>query len=180
MIYSLVNPKYAIPIHGEFKHRKAAAGVLKDLGYDKDHILMLESGDVLAIDENGAEVIDKVPAGTVFVDGLGIGDVGNIVMHDRRHLAENGIVIVVMSMDSASGQIIAGPDMVSRGFIYVRESENLMEEAQEVLNETVDRITERNITDWGKIKSEIKDNLGSFLWKKTRRNPMIIPIIMDV
>ena len=180
LIYSLVNPKYAIPIHGEFKHRKAAAGVLKELGYDKDHILMLESGDVLAIDETGAEVIDKVPAGTVFVDGLGIGDVGNIVLHDRRHLAENGIVIVVMSMDSASGQIVAGPDMVSRGFIYVRESENLMEEAQEVLNDTVDRIMERNITDWSKIKSEIKDNLGSFLWKKTRRNPMIIPIIMDV
>jgi ribonuclease J len=180
LIYSLVHPKYAIPIHGEFKHRKAQAAIAAEMGYDKDHILMINSGDVLAIDDEGADVIGTVPVGNVFVDGLGIGDVGNIVMRDRQHLAEDGIVIVVMTMDSASGQIIAGPDIVSRGFIYVRESESLMEESQGVLNDTVDRIARKGIRDWGKIKSEIRENLGSFLWKKTKRKPMIIPIIMDV
>ena len=180
LIYSLVHPKYAIPIHGEFKHRKAQAAIAAEMGYDKDHILMINSGDVLAIDDEGADVIGTVPVGNVFVDGLGIGDVGNIVMRDRQHLAEDGIVIVVMTMDSASGQIIAGPDIVSRGFIYVRESESLMEESQGVLNDTVDRIARKGIRDWGKIKSEIRENLGSFFWKKTKRKPMIIPIIMDV
>lgn len=180
LIYSLVHPKYAIPIHGEFKHRKAQAAIAAEMGYDKDHILMINSGDVLAIDDEGADVIGTVPVGNVFVDGLGIGDVGNIVMRDRQHLAEDGIVIVVMTMDSASGQIIAGPDIVSRGFIYVRESESLMEESQGVLNDTVDHIARKGIRDWGKIKSEIRENLGSFFWKKTKRKPMIIPIIMDV
>ena len=180
LIYSLVHPKYAIPIHGEFKHRKAQAAIAAEMGYDKDHILMINSGDVLAIDDEGADVIGTVPVGNVFVDGLGIGDVGNIVMRDRQHLAEDGIVIVVMTMDSASAQIIAGPDIVSRGFIYVRESESLMEESQGVLNDTVDRIARKGIRDWGKIKSEIRENLGSFFWKKTKRKPMIIPIIMDV
>jgi ribonuclease J len=180
LIYSLVHPKYAIPIHGEFKHRKAQAAIAAEMGYDKDHILMINSGDVLAIDDEGADVIGTVPVGNVFVDGLGIGDVGNIVMRDRQHLAEDGIVIVVMTMDSASGQIIAGPDIVSRGFIYVRESESLMDESQAVLNDTVDHIARKGIRDWGKIKSEIRENLGSFFWKKTKRKPMIIPIIMDV
>ncbi|MCD8157100.1 MAG: ribonuclease J [Clostridiales bacterium] len=180
LIYSLLQPKYAIPIHGEFKHRKAQAHLAAGLGIDKDHILMLSSGDVLEIDEDGAEVVGTVPHGSVFVDGLGIGDVGNIVMRDRQHLAEDGIIIVVLTLESGSGQLLAGPDIVSRGFVYVRESESLMEEAQQVVNETVGRLVDRHVTDWGKIKSGIRDDLGDFVWKKTKRRPMLIPIIMEV
>ena len=180
LIYSLLHPQYTIPIHGEFKHRKAQAQIAKELGMDKDHILMINSGDVLEIDADGAEVVGKVPFGYVFVDGLGIGDVGNIVMRDRQHLAEDGIIIVVLTLESGSGQLLAGPDIVSRGFVYVRGSESLMDEAQKLLNETVLGITERGITDWGKIKTEIKDALGDYVWKKTKRRPMIMPIIMEV
>ena len=180
LIYSLVHPKYAIPIHGEFKHRMAQASIAEELGYDKEHILMIQSGDVLAIDENGAEVIDTVPVGSVFVDGLGIGDVGNIVLRDRQHLAEDGIVIVVMTMESATGEIIAGPDIVSRGFVYVRESEDLLEEARQLLYDKVDHLMDRHIRDWNTIKSEIRESLSGFIWKKTKRRPMIMPIIMDV
>ena len=180
LIYSLLHPQYTIPIHGEFKHRKAQAQIAKELGMDKDHILMINSGDVMEIDADGAEVVGKVPFGYVFVDGLGIGDVGNIVMRDRQHLAEDGIIIVVLTLESGSGQLLAGPDIVSRGFVYVRGSESLMDEAQKLLNETVLGITERGITDWGKIKTEIKDALGDYVWKKTKRRPMIMPIIMEV
>ena len=180
LLYSLINPKYSIPIHGQFKHRKAQAQIASDLGYDKEHILMINSGDVLEIDEEGAEVVDQVPTGIVYVDGLGIGDVGNIVMRDRQHLAEDGIVIVVLTMDTVSNTVVAGPDMVSRGFVYVRESEDLMEASQRILNETMDKIVEKHISDWGKIKNSIKDALGDYLWKKTKRSPMIIPIIMEI
>ena len=180
LIYSLVRPKYAIPVHGEYKHRIAQAGVAEELGIPKENILMLSSGDVLEIDDDGAEVVDKVQVGSVFVDGLGVGDVGNIVMRDRQHLAEDGIIIVVLTMESGSGQILAGPDIVSRGFVYVRGSESLMDEAQRVLNGTVSAIADKGITDWGKIKSEIKDSLGDYVWKKTKRRPMILPVIMEV
>ena len=180
LIYSLVRPKYAIPIHGEYKHRIAQAGVAEELGIPKENILMLSSGDVLELDDEGADVVDKVQVGSVFVDGLGVGDVGNIVMRDRQHLAEDGIIIVVLTMESGSGQILAGPDIVSRGFVYVRGSESLMDEAQRVLNGTVSAIADKGITDWGKIKSEIKDSLGDYVWKKTKRRPMILPVIMEV
>ncbi|SCJ17579.1 Ribonuclease J 1 [uncultured Roseburia sp.] len=180
LIYSLVRPKYSIPVHGEYKHRKAQAQVAQELGISKENILMLSSGDVLELDEEGAKVVDKVQVGAVFVDGLGVGDVGNIVMRDRQHLAEDGIIIVVLTLESGSGQILAGPDIVSRGFVYVRGSESLMDEAQHVLNDTVYQISEKGITDWGKIKTEIKDSLGEYVWKKTKRRPMIMPIIMEV
>jgi ribonuclease J len=180
LIYSLLHPKYAIPVHGEFKHRKAQAQIAKELGMDSEHILMISSGDVLEIDQDGAEVVGKVPAGSVFVDGLGVGDVGNIVMRDRQHLAEDGIIIVVLTLEEGSGQLLAGPDIVSRGFVYVRGSESLMDEAQHILNDTVTDITDRGITDWGKIKTVIKDSLSDYVWKKTKRRPMIIPIIMEV
>ncbi len=180
LIYSLVHPKYSIPIHGEYKHRKAQAQVAAELGIPKENILMISSGDVLELDDDHAEVVDKVQVGSVFVDGLGIGDVGNIVMRDRQHLAEDGIIIVVLTLEAGSGQILAGPDIVSRGFVYVRGSESLMDEAQHVLNDTVDQISSRGITDWGKIKTEIKDALGEYVWKKTKRRPMIMPIIMEV
>ncbi len=180
LIYSLVNPKYAIPVHGEYKHLVAQAKIAEELGMDKDHIKILSSGDVLEIDEDGAEVTGHVHVGNVFVDGLGVGDVGNIVLRDRQHLAEDGIIIVVMTLESGSGQVLAGPDIVSRGFVYVRNSESLMDEAKTVLDNTMEYCMEHNITDWGKIKTEVKDALGDFVWKETKRRPMIMPIIMEV
>ena len=180
LIYSLVNPKYAIPVHGEYKHLVAQAKIAEELGYDKEHIKILSSGDVLEIDENGAEVTGKVQVGNIMVDGLGVGDVGNIVLRDRQRLAEDGIIIVVMTLESGSGQVLAGPDIVSRGFVYVRNSESLMDEAKAILDRTMEYCMDRNITDWGKIKSEVKDALSEFVWKETKRRPMIMPIIMEV
>ena len=180
LIYSLVRPKYSIPVHGEYKHLMAQAKVVEDLGMDKDNIFILSSGDVLELDEEGAEVTGRVQTGDVMVDGLGVGDVGNIVLRDRQHLAEDGIIIVVMTLENGSGRVLAGPDIVSRGFVYVRGSESLMDEAKAVLDETMDYCMDKNITDWGKIKSEIKDSLGDFVWKETKRRPMIMPIIMEV
>ena len=180
LIYSLVHPKYAIPVHGEYRHLKAQAQVAESLGIPKDNIFLLSSGDVLELDEEKAQVVDRVQTGAILVDGLGVGDVGNIVMRDRQHLAEDGIIIVVLTLQAGSGQLLAGPDIVSRGFVYVRGSESLMDEAQKLLNEHVTGLTDRGITDWGKIKTEIKDSLGEFVWKKTKRRPMIIPIIMEV
>ena len=180
LIYSLVKPKYSIPVHGEYKHLMAQAKVVEDLGMDKDNIFILSSGDVLDLDEEGAEVTGRVQTGDVMVDGLGVGDVGNIVLRDRQHLAEDGIIIVVMTLENGSGRVLAGPDIVSRGFVYVRGSESLMDEAKAVLDETMDYCMDKNITDWGKIKSEIKDSLGDFVWKETKRRPMIMPIIMEV
>ena len=180
LIYSLVQPKYSIPVHGEYKHLMAQAKVVEDLGMDKDNIFILSSGDVLELDEEGAEVTGRVQTGDVMVDGLGVGDVGNIVLRDRQHLAEDGIIIVVMTLENGSGRVLAGPDIVSRGFVYVRGSESLMDEAKAVLDETMDYCMDKNITDWGKIKSEIKDSLGDFVWKETKRRPMIMPIIMEV
>ena len=180
LIYSLVKPKYSIPVHGEYKHLMAQAKVVEDLGMDKDNIFILSSGEVLELDEEGAEVTGRVQTGDVMVDGLGVGDVGNIVLRDRQHLAEDGIIIVVMTLENGSGRVLAGPDIVSRGFVYVRGSESLMDEAKAVLDETMDYCMDKNITDWGKIKSEIKDSLGDFVWKETKRRPMIMPIIMEV
>ena len=180
LIYSLVKPKYAIPVHGEYRHLRAHATIAEELGFDKDDIFVLSSGNVLELDENGAEVTGQVPVGTVLVDGLGVGDVGNIVLRDRQHLAEDGIIIVVMTLESGSGQVLAGPDIVSRGFVYVRGAESLMDEARKLLDETMEYCMDKNITDWGRIKTEIKDELGEFVWKKTKRRPMIMPIIMEV
>ena len=180
LIYSLVNPKYSIPVHGEYKHLIAQAKIAEALGYDSDHIKILSAGDILELDEDGAEVIGKAPVGNILVDGLGVGDVGNIVIRDRQRLAEDGIIVVVMTLESGSGQVLAGPDIVSRGFVYVRNSESLMDEAQAILNDTMDYCMSHNITDWTKIKNEVKDALGDFVWKETKRRPMIMPIIMEV
>ncbi|EOS24071.1 ribonuclease J [Lachnospiraceae bacterium 3-1] len=180
LIYSLVKPRYAIPVHGEYKHLRAHATIAQELGFDKDDIFILSSGNVLELDDNGAQVTGQVPVGSILVDGLGVGDVGNIVLRDRQHLAEDGIIIIVMTLESGSGQVLAGPDIVSRGFVYVRGSESLMDEAKKVLDGTMDYCMSKNITDWGRIKTEIKDELGEFVWKKTKRRPMIMPIIMEV
>ncbi|MEE0421561.1 MAG: ribonuclease J [Lachnospiraceae bacterium] len=180
LIYSLVHPKYAIPVHGEYRHLKANAGIAKSLGIPKDNIYILQSGDVLELDDQQAKVVDHVHTGAILVDGLGVGDVGNIVLRDRQHLAEDGILIVVLTLERFSNQLLAGPDIVSRGFVYVRESEGLMDEARRVVENALDNCMDKHITDWGKIKNVTKDALSDFLWKKTKRNPMILPIIMEV
>ena len=180
LIYSLVHPKYAIPVHGEYKHLRAQAKLAEELGIPKDHIFILQSGDVLEFNDGEAKVSGKVPVGDILVDGLGVGDVGNVVLRDRQHLAEDGIMIVVLGLDGATDQLISGPDIVSRGFVYVKTSDELMDEAREVVTLAVEGCLDRGITDWGKLKSTIKDSLGEFVWKKTKRRPMILPIIMEI
>ncbi len=180
LIYTLTKPKYAVPVHGEYKHLKAQAKIAIDLGIDKDDVFILQSGDVLSLDDNSASITGKVPVGSILVDGLGVGDVGNVVLRDRQHLAEDGILIVVMSLDGASGELLAGPDIVSRGFVYVKESDELLDEARKLIEKAVLGCLKKNITDWGKIKGTIKDTLSEFVWKKTKRRPMILPIIMEI
>ena len=180
LIYSLVHPKYAIPVHGEYRHMKAQADIAAALGIPKDNIFILHSGDVLELDEKKAEISGHVPCGSILVDGLGVGDVGNIVLRDRQHLAEDGILIVVLTLERFSNQLLSGPDIVSRGFVYVRESEGLMEEARHVVEDAITDCMDKHVSDWGKIKNVIKDSLSDFLWKRTKRSPMILPIIMEV
>ena len=180
LIYSLVKPKYSIPVHGEFRHLKAQAGIAESLGIPKENTIILSSGDVLDLCEDHAVLIGKVQAQGIMVDGLGVGDVGNIVLRDRQYLSENGLIIIVLTLEKYTNQLLAGPDIVSRGFVYVRESEYLMDEAREVVYSALERCLDNHVTDWTKIKTEIKDSLSDYLWKKMKRNPMILPIIMEV
>ena len=180
LIYTLVKPQYAIPVHGEYRHLKSQAGIARDLGFDDDHIFILKTGDVLELDKESAQVTGHVQTGSLLVDGLGVGDVGNIVLRDRQHLAEDGIMIAVLTLEKYTNQILSGPDIVSRGFVYVREAEDLMEEAREVVEDTMQYCIKHKITDWSKMKNMIRDSLGDFLWKRTKRRPMILPIIMEV
>lgn len=180
LIYSLVRPKFAIPVHGEYRHLLGQGEVAQKMGVEKDNVKILRSGEVLELKQDSAKVVGTVRAQGIMVDGLGVGDVGNIVLRDRQHLSENGLLVVVLTLERGSNTILAGPDIVSRGFVYVRESENLMDECREVVNIALDRLYDRGVTDWGRIKTEIKDSLNDFLWKKTKRNPMILPIIMEV
>ncbi len=180
LIYSLVQPKYAIPVHGEYRHLKAQANLVRELGMDKDNIFILRSGDVLSLDDESAEVTGKVPVGSIFVDGLGVGDVGNIVLRDRQHLAEDGILIVVVALDCENNYVVSGPDIVSRGFVYVREADELLDEAKLIVADVLDDCINRNISDWGRMKNVMRDALNEFVWKKTKRRPMILPIIMEV
>ena len=179
LIYSLVRPKYAVPVHGEYRHLTAQKHVAEDLGIPKENIFILSSGNVLELDEYSAQITGSVQTGGILVDGLGVGDVGNIVLRDRQHLAEDGIMIVVMTLERHSNTVLAGPDIVSRGFVYVRESEDLMDHAREVVEQALDSCVDRHITDWGKIKLAVKDAVGDYLWKRTKRRPMILPIIME-
>ena len=180
LIYTLIHPKYAVPVHGEYKHLKAQAKIAESLGISKDNIFILSSGDVLEVSEEQAKVNGRVPVGAILVDGLGVGDVGNVVLRDRQHLAEDGIMIVVMSLDKASGELVAGPDIVSRGFVYVKESDELIEEARRTVDDALQACLDKGITDWGKLKTTTKDVLSDYVWKKTKRRPMILPIIMEV
>lgn len=180
LIYALTQPKYAIPVHGEYKHLMAQAKLAEQLGISKENIFILHSGDVLKIENQEAKVDGKVPFGSIFVDGLGVGDVGNAVLRDRQRLADDGIIIVILAMDSEGDQVLAGPDIVTRGFVYVKESDELLEEVRTVVNETLYDMLDSDINDWGKIKNNIKDAVGDYVWKKTKRRPMILPVIMGI
>ena len=180
LMYSLIRPKYALPVHGEYRHLMAQRNLAESMGIPKENVLIMSSGDVVEICEDSCQVVSHVQSGAILVDGLGVGDVGNIVLRDRQNLAQNGIIIVVLTLEKYSNQLLAGPDIVSRGFVYVRESEDLMEEARQVVEDAVEDCLDRHISDWGKIKNIIRDSLSDFLWKRMKRNPMILPIIMEV
>ena len=180
LIYSLLHPKFALPVHGEYRHLVANRSIATAIGVPKENVLIMSSGDVVEICEDSCKVVDHVQHGGILVDGLGVGDVGNIVLRDRQNLAQNGIIIVVLILERYSNQLLAGPDIVSRGFVYVRESEDLMDEAKRVVDDAVADCLSRHVTDWGKLKNMIRDSLSDFMWKRMKRNPMILPIIMEV
>ena len=180
LMLNLVKPKYFIPVHGEQKHLYKHSVLAQTMGIPKENIIITGIGNVIELSDNKIALTETVPAGRVLVDGLGVGDVGNIVLRDRQNLAENGIIIVVMTFEKYSNQLLAGPDIVSIGFVYVREAENLLEEARNTVNDAVIDCIDKNITDWGKIKMVVKETLSDYLWKRIKRNPMILPIIMEV
>ena len=180
LIYALVRPKFAIPVHGEYRHRLAQKDVAVAVGVPKENVLIAETGDVIDLSEEECKIVDKVPAGPRMVDGLGVGDVGNIVLHDRQNLAQNGIIVVVLTLERYSGRLVSGPDIVSRGFVYVRENEDLMEEARLVVLDAIDDCLVHHVSDWAKIKNIIRDTLSDFLWRRLKRNPVILPIISEV
>lgn len=180
LMLSLVKPKYFMPVHGEYVHLLSHRDLALSLGIPKENIFVMNIGEVLEISKKDAKVNGTVPSGQVLVDGLGVGDVGNIVLRDRRNLSENGLMIVVVAIDSASGCIVSGPDIISRGFVYVRESEDLMDEAKSVINDALMKCEANHISGWSNIKNTIKDTLKNFLWQKMKRSPMILPIIMEV
>ena len=180
LIIALTKPKYFIPVHGEYRQLIAHSETAQNMGYDKEHIIMMQNGRILEINEDGAELTGTVPSGRVLVDGLGVGDVGNIVLRDRQHLSQDGLIVIVLTMDSNTGEVIAGPDVISRGFVYVRESENLMDDVKSVVRHEIAKCEEKGIRDWSTIKSTVRENLRDYVFSKTKRNPMIIPIIMEV
>ena len=180
LILALAKPKYFIPVHGEYRQLIAHSETAQSMGIDKDNVIMLTNGKVLEIGEDGAEFTGTVPNGRVLVDGLGVGDVGNIVLRDRQHLSQDGLIVIVLTMDSQTGEVVAGPDVISRGFVYVRESENLMDDVKSVVRHEIKKCEEKGIRDWTTIKSTTRENLRDYIFAKTKRNPMIIPIIMEV
>jgi ribonuclease J len=180
LIYSLVKPKYAIPVHGEYRHRTAQADLVNTLGIANENVFILQAGNVLELSQENGKIIDQVPAKAVFVDGLGVGDVGNVVIRDRQQLSTNGVIIVIIGMNKNTNQILTKPEIISRGFIYVRESDQLMNEVKQEVNNTLEKCNKRNIKDWGKLKMEIKSDLNEFLWVKMKRSPMILPIITEI
>ncbi len=180
LILALTKPKYFIPVHGEYRQLIAHSETAQSMGIDKDNIIMMSNGRVLEINKEGAELTTSVPSGRILVDGLGVGDVGSIVLRDRQHLSQDGLIVIVLTMDSSTGEVVAGPDVISRGFVYVRESENLMDDVKSVVRHEIKKCEDRGITDWATIKSTTRENLRDYIFMKTKRNPMIIPIIMEV
>ncbi|MCR5399446.1 MAG: ribonuclease J [Lachnospiraceae bacterium] len=180
LIYTLVRPKYAIPVHGEYKHLMAQARLAEELGIPHEDIFILNSGDVLELNGEGAEVTGKVPVGDVLVDGLGIGDVGTAVLRDRQSLSENGIIMAVMAIEGGSGMLVSGPEIVTRGFIYVKESDDMMDEMRELSFEALEDQIDRGVKDFNKLRSSVRDALSDYVWKKTNRRPMIMAVILEV
>ena len=180
MMLALTKPKFFIPIHGEYKHMKKHEGLAIKMGIPEENIFLLNIGQVVETDSVEMKVVGQVPAGKVLVDGLGVGDVGSVVLRDRKHLSEDGLIVVVTTINRETGMVAAGPDIVSRGFVYVRESEELMDEAKQLVKKTLQTCADRNIREWGNIKSNVRDELGNFIFQRTKRSPMILPIIMEV
>ena len=180
LIQALTKPKFFIPVHGEYKHLIKHAEIAKSMGMADDHIIIASIGDVIETDGNSMRIVSQVPAGRVMVDGLGVGDVGSIVLRDRKHLAQDGLIIVVIGIERAANAVVAGPDIISRGFVYVRESEELMDEARSVLTRVLDNCNARDLKEWGTLKTKLRDVLSDFIYEKTKRSPMILPIIMEV
>ena len=180
LILALAKPKYFIPVHGEYRQLIAHSETAQSMGVEKDNIIMMSNGRILEINEEGAEFTSSVQSGRVLVDGLGVGDVGNIVLRDRQHLSQDGLIVIVLTMDASTGEVVAGPDVISRGFVYVKESENLMDDVKSVVRHEIKKCEERGIRDWATIKSAARENLRDYIFMKTKRNPMIIPIIMEV
>ena len=180
LIQTLVKPKYFIPAHGEYRHLRAHADIAEALGMDEENIFILDNGQTVELTRTKANRGPSVTAGNILVDGLGVGDVGNIVLRDRKHLSEDGLIVIVVTMSKQDGSVIAGPDIISRGFVYVRESEDLMEEAREVIKKVLNDCEKKRITDWATLKFNMRDSLRGFLFEKIKRNPMILPIIMEV
>ena len=180
LIFALSKPKFFIPVHGEYRQLKAHAETAQLMGIPAKNIVMMENGRVVELDENEMKLGGMVPNGRVLVDGLGVGDVGNIVLRDRQHLSQDGLIVIVLTMDSSTGEVVAGPDVISRGFVYVRESENLMDDVKNVVRHEIRKCEEKGIRDWATIKSTVRENLRDYIFTKTKRNPMIIPIIMEV
>ena len=180
IILALAKPKFFIPVHGEYKHLSAHREIAKQMGIPSKNIIMMDNGKMLELTQSSAKIVDTVPSGKILVDGLGVGDVGNIVLRDRKHLAQDGLIVIVLTMDKASGTVMAGPDIISRGFVYVRESENLMEEMRYAAIDALDECMDKNISDWSTIKTVLKNAVGGYIFSKTKRKPMILPVIMDI
>lgn len=180
LMQALLKPKYFIPVHGEYRHLVQHAQLAEKMGVLKENIFVVDNGSVIEFTKDSGKLAGTVMAGKVLVDGLGVGDVGNIVLRDRKHLSQDGLIVVVVTISKESGLVIAGPDIISRGFVYVRESEDLMEEAKTVIKEALSKCEDKKITEWGTIKTYIKDSLKEFMYEKTKRNPMILPIIMEI
>ena len=180
LVMTMTRPKFFMPIHGEFKHLKASAKLAKTMGIEPSHVMISDIGQVITVSEDGISQTGTVPSGRVLVDGLGVGDVGAIVLRDRQHLAKDGLIIVVITMESLTGTLLAGPDIVSRGFVYVREAEELMTEAKQVVKNILDQCLDSGIRDWSTIKMNVRDGLSNYIYKKTKRGPMILPIITEV
>ncbi len=180
LIISLAKPKYFMPVHGEYRQLRAHAETAKEMGIPAENIFILENGKTLELNKKEAKITTSVPSGKILVDGLGVGDVGNIVLRDRQHLSQDGLIVIVMTMDGSTGEIVSGPDVVSRGFVYVRESETLMDDVKRVIKQEVQTFEEEGVRDWSTIKSTLKDDLRDYIFQRTKRNPMILPIIMEV
>ena len=180
LMMALTKPKFILPVHGEYKHLRKYSLVAKQMGIDEDHVIIPSIGQVMETDGENFRFGGEVPSGAVMVDGLGVGDVGNVVLRDRKHLSEDGLVIIVATVDSKTGKVLAGPDLVSRGFVYVRENESLMDGAQSIVENALERCVDEHVRDWNSVKTRVREALSSYIYRRTKRSPMILPILMEV